>query len=174
MSIPGIETDPEGKKRSGNGDFKVLPFLPSRGERAATGLCGKPCALPARLLVVALFAAFVSSGCTFFAIAPATVARMDGFDAQWRGFNSLKTDRFDPYETEIRIKVIVVDDMSAIGYPGAVATYSHPEGAIRIVGKKINGKIVLCPAVLGHEVQHALEYQDGGFANPDKLEEFGY
>jgi len=151
----------------------VLPRLPFRREKAAGG-CRKSCALPARLLFVALFAAFVSSGCTFFAIAPATVARMDGFDAQWRGFNSLKTDRFDPYETEIKIKVIVVDDMTAIGYPGAVATYSHPEGAIRIVGKKINGKIVLCPAVLGHEVQHALEYQDGEFANPDKLEEFGY
>jgi hypothetical protein len=53
--------------------------------------------------------------------------------------------------------------------------YSHPSGVIRIVGKRINGKIVLCPAVLGLEVQHALEYQDfGKFVNPDKLEEFGY
>ena len=148
----------------------MLPPLPSRGERAAVGVCGKLCVPLARLLVVVLFAAFFS-GC---GVAPATVARMDGFDAQWRGFNSLKTDRFDAYETEIKIKVIVVDDMKAIGYPGAAATYSHPEGAIRIVGKKINGKIVLCPAVLGHEVQHALEYQDGQFANPDKLEEYGY
>ncbi|MBA4423298.1 MAG: hypothetical protein C0390_09400 [Syntrophus sp. (in: bacteria)] len=122
------------------------------------------------LLVVVLFAAFLS-GCV---LAPATVARMDGFDAQWRGFNALKGDPFDVYETEIKIKVIVVDDMKAIGYPGAVGTYSHPEGAIRIVGKKINGKIILCPAVLGHEVQHALEYQDGEFANPDKFQEFGY
>lgn len=114
----------------------MFPLLPPRGERAAVGICGRPCVPLARLLVVVLFAAFFS-GC---GVAPATVARMDGFDAQWRGFNSLKTDRFDTYETEIKIKVIVVDNMKAIGYPNAAATYSHPEGAIRIVGKKIKWK----------------------------------
>jgi hypothetical protein len=74
------------------------------------------------------------------------------------------------------VKVIVVENAKAIGYPGAAATYSHPEGVIRIIGKKINGKIVLCPSVIGHEIQHALEYQDrdGEFVNPDKLEEYGY
>jgi hypothetical protein len=137
------------------------------------GVCGRTCVPLARLLVVVLFAALLG-GCAM-GPAPATVARMDGFDAQWRGFNSLKTDRFGAYETEIKVRVVIVDDMKDIGYPGAAATYSHPSGVIRIVGKKINGKIVLCPAVLGHEVQHALEYQDfGQFANPDKLEEYGY
>jgi hypothetical protein len=124
----------------------------------------------ARFFIIALMVACYS-GCV---TAAATVARMDGFDAQWRGFNSLKGDPTLHYETEIKVKVIVVGNMADIGYPGAAATYSHPEGVIRIVGKKINGKIVLCPAVIGHEIQHALEYQDGGFANPDKLDEYGY
>lgn len=106
----------------------------------------------------------------------ATIARMDGFNAQWRGFEALKGTKSFHRETEIKVKVIVVGDSSEIGYPGAVATYSHPQGVIHIVGKMVNGKILLCPAVLGHEIQHALEYQDqdGAFANPDKLEEFGY
>ncbi len=124
----------------------------------------------ARCCIIALAVACFS-GC---GPAAATVARMDGFDSQWRGFNSLKGDPTLHYETEIKVKVIVVGNMADIGYPGAAATYSHPEGVIRILGKKINGKIVLCPAVIGHEIQHALEYQDGGFANPDKLEEYGY
>jgi hypothetical protein len=148
----------------------VLSLSSFREESVAAGGCGRSCVPLVRLLAVVFWAAFLG-GCV---AAPATVARMDGFDAQWRGFNSLKTGRFGSYETEITLKVVVVDEMEAIGYPGAAATYSHPSGVIRIVGKKINGKIVLCPAVLGHEVQHALEYQDGEFANPDKLEEYGY
>jgi hypothetical protein len=130
----------------------------------------RSCASLARFFLAGLAVACYI-GC---APAAATVARMDGFDAQWRGFNSLKGDPNLRYETEIKVKVIVVGDMADIGYPGAAATYSHPEGVIRIVGKRINGKIVLCPAVIGHEIQHALEYQDGEFANPDKLDEFGY
>jgi len=123
-----------------------------------------------RFSVVALAAA-LHIGC----VAPAaTVARMDGFNAQWRGFNLLKGDADLYYETEIKVKVVVVGDPAKLGYPGAAGTYSHPEGIIRILGKKINGKIVLCEAVLGHEIHHALQFQDGGFADPDKFEESGH
>ncbi len=136
------------------------------------GVGWRSCVPLARLLLLALFAALLG-GCA--GPAPATVARMDGFDAQWRGFNALKSEPFGAYETEIKVKVIVVEDMKSIGYPGAAGTYSHPAGVIRIVGKKIKGKIVLCPSVLGHEVQHALEYQDQGkYVNPDRLEDYGY
>jgi hypothetical protein len=147
----------------------LFPSLPMR-DKYIEVLFGRPGILLARFFIFALAVA-CCCGC---APAAATVARMDGFDAQWRGFNSLKSDPDLHYETEIKVKVIVVGNLADIGYPGAAATYSHPEGAIRIVGKRINGKIVLCPAVIGHEIQHALEYQDGGFANPDKLEEYGY
>ncbi|MCG6533382.1 MAG: hypothetical protein L7F78_01550 [Syntrophales bacterium LBB04] len=117
------------------------------------------------LLIAGLF-----TGC----VPSATIARMDGFDAQWRGFASLPTDTSLHYETEIKIKVIVVGDSSQTGYPGAVGTYSHPSGVIRVMGKRVNGKIVLCPAVIGHEIQHALQFQDGHFVDPDKMEEYGY
>ena len=125
-----------------------------------------------RICALALFTA-LHLGC---ATSAATAARMDGFDAQWRGFNSLKSEPFGIHETELKVRVIVVEDTADMNFPGAVGTYSHPQGIIRIVGKKINGKIVLCPAVIGHEIQHAMEYQDKTqiFANPDKLEEYGY
>jgi len=150
----------------------VLPLISRREERSAEGAGWKTCVLTARLALAFLLAAFLSA-CT--TVSPATVARIDGFDAQWRGFNALKSEPFGTYETEIKVKVIVVEDMKSIGYPGAAGTYSHPDGVVRIVGKKIKGKIVLCPSVLGHEVQHALEYQDQGkYVNPDRLEDYGY
>ena len=103
----------------------------------------------------------------------ATVLRADGFNQQWQGFRSLSSEPFGIHEAEIRVRVIVVEDREAIGH-GAVGTYSHPQGIIRIVGKKIKGKIVTPPAVLGHELQHALEYQGVGFVNPDRLADYGY
>ena len=77
---------------------------------------------------------------------------------------------------EIKVRVVVVEDMADMQFPGDVGTYSHTEGVIRIVGKRILGKLILNPSVLGHEIQHALEYQDpyGAFINPDKMDEYGY
>ena len=114
--------------------------------------------------------AALHTGC----VPAATIARMDGFNAQWRGFASLPASSSLDYETEIKVKVIVVGGSSQTGYPGAAATYSHPDGIIRIIGKMVNNKIVLCPAVIGHEIQHALQFQDRHFVDPDKMEEYGY
>jgi len=82
---------------------------------------------------------------------------------------------------DISVRVVVVDNKDAVGYPGAAATYSDmggkgdPRAVITIYGKKVKGKIVLPEVVLGHEMAHALEYQDKGgrFHNPDKLGEMG-
>jgi hypothetical protein len=128
----------------------------------------------ARLAAVLLLAA-LCSGCITIRSA-GTVARMEGFDAQWRGFKSLTSEPFGIHEAEIRVKIIVVEDMADMQYPGAVGTYSHPEGVIRIVGKKVKEKLILNPSVLGHEIQHALEYQDplGVFVNPDEMAHYGY
>lgn len=104
----------------------------------------------------------------------ATIARKDGFEAQYRGFDLLKSESFEPVTTDLKLRVIVVCSPRETGLPNATATYSYPEGIIRIVGKKIGGKILTCPAVLGHEVQHALEYQGKGFFNPDQSEAYGY
>lgn len=126
-------------------------------------------------LTALVLLAALCNGCVTIR-APGTVARMEGFDAQWRGFRSLKSEPFGIHETEIKVKVIVVEDMADMKYPGAVGTYSHPEGVVRIVGKKVMGKLILNPSVLGHEIQHALEYQDsyGAFINPDRMDEYGY
>ena len=99
----------------------------------------------------------------------ATMGRIDGFNAQWRGFDSIKGEPAR-YESVITVWVIVTDDLPK----GTAATYSHPQGIIRIRGKMVQGKIILPEAVLGHEIMHALEYQAEGFVNPDKLTEMGF
>jgi hypothetical protein len=122
-----------------------------------------------RLGMAALSAVFLLCGC----VPAATVARMEGFDAQWRGFEALPPDPTLHYEKDITVKVIVTGDPEAIRR-GAIANYSHPDGVIRIRGKRVNGKIVVCPACVGHEFMHALQFQDDNFVNPDQLEKYGY
>ncbi len=103
----------------------------------------------------------------------ATVARMDGFNSQWRGWAAIQGAPAASREATITVKVIVSDDMG--GYPQAAGTYSHPQGIIHIRGKiASDGKVILCESVIGHEIMHALQFQVGGFVNPDKLSDLGY
>jgi len=104
----------------------------------------------------------------------ATVLRADGFNQQWQGFRSLSSEPFGIHEAEIRVKVIVVEDRGQMPIAGAVGSYSHPQGVVHVLGKKINGKILLPEAVTGHEFIHALQFQslDGSFANPDEYWKF--
>ena len=122
-------------------------------------------------LAALLLGVMVMEGCS----PQATMLRAQGFDAQWQGFRSLPSEPFGMHETEVRVRVVVVEKMDAMPIIGAAGTYSS-NGTIHIIGKLIKGKIVTSPAVLGHEFQHALEYQDTGrmFVNPDRLEEYGY
>ncbi len=120
-----------------------------------------------RLMILLAFLA-MSTGC----VPAATVARMDGFNSQWRGFAAIPGAPASR-EATITVRVIVGDDIG--GYPQAAGTYSHPQGIIHIRGKVApDGTVVLCESVIGHEVMHALQYQVGGFINPDKLTEIGY
>jgi len=52
-----------------------------------------------------------------------------------------------------------------------VVGYATTGNEIWVLGKIVNGKIVLNQAVLGHELQHLLNWKDSNVANPDKLEE---
>jgi hypothetical protein len=95
-----------------------------------------------------------------------TQLREDGFNRQAAAFERLRGDKTYA-ETEIRVKVIVTENIPN----GWAAAYSHPEGIIWIKGKVVKGKIVVPTAILGHEVGHALQYQDGHgrFVDPDEM-----
>ena len=104
----------------------------------------------------------------------ATVLRADGFNLQWQGFRSLDGEPFGIHEADINVRVIVVEDRGQMPIAGAVGSYSHPQGVVHVIGKKIRGKILLPEAVTGHEFIHALQFQslDGSFANPDEYWKF--
>lgn len=122
-----------------------------------------------RTAMICLSIAGIALYFLLYGCAPAaTVARMDGFNSQWRGFDSIKGESAQK-TAKLTLEVIVGD--LETGWAGS---YSHPQGIIKVRGKIVNGKIVLPEAVLGHEVIHALQFQDGGFHDPDHLTEMGF
>ena len=58
--------------------------------------------------------------------------------------------------------------------PGSnVAGYATSENEIYIFGKIVNGKIIVNQAVLGHELNHLLNFKNQNIANPDSLDDLG-
>ncbi len=109
-------------------------------------------------------------GILFFltACATPTTARIDGLNSQGRGFEMLPSEPFEPFTATVKVRVRIIPQDTKGG------TYWHPEGLIVVQGKMVNGMIITCPAIVGHELQHALQYQDGRFYDPDRAEEYGY
>jgi hypothetical protein len=106
--------------------------------------------------------------CLLLAACSPTAARIDGFNAQARAFEMLQSEPFEPFVAEIKVRVRIIPQDTHGGL------YFHPEGLIVVQGKMIGDKIVTCPAIVGHEFQHALQWQDGRFYDPDRAEEYGY
>jgi hypothetical protein len=140
---------------------KVIYIANQRRDRRT--VCARIAAVCGIVALIGLLA--LCSGC----MSAATQARRDGFNSQWRGFSLIKGAPAE-HTVDITVRVIVTEDLP----PGVAATYSHPQGVIRIIGKKIGNGTVLCESVIGHEFLHALQYQTEGFANPDTLSEMGY
>jgi len=126
-------------------------------------------------LAIAHFAIAIFAALYIACANQATELRRDGFNLQWQGFRSLDSERFYPFATDIVVRVVVVPERADMPISGAAGTYSHPQGVIHVVGKMVKGKVIVPPSVIGHEAQHALEYQGNGrFVNPDKLQDYGY
>lgn len=80
------------------------------------------------------------------------------------------TKGFEPVTVSVCAEVKVVDDAKLTDSPGKIGTYRVDNKRIAIVGKQVNGKIVLPEVVLGHEMMHVLQMQDREhrFVDPDK------
>jgi len=86
------------------------------------------------------------------------------FNVTWQEYLSIPGTPAS-HVAKLSVTIVVTED---INYPAAAATYQHPQGVIRIKGKVVGGKILLCESLLGHEVLHALQQQDGIFVDPDE------
>jgi len=61
----------------------------------------------------------------------------------------------------------------AASYGENVLGYATPGNEITILGKRVGDTIVVNQAVLGHELEHLLNYQNPKVANPDDLDSLG-
>ena len=74
------------------------------------------------------------------------------------------------------VKVHIVGDRKhfswdkAAAHGSPVAGYANSNNEIFVFGKRVNGKIVINQAILGHELQHLLNFQNPAIVNPDRLE----
>ncbi len=61
---------------------------------------------------------------------------------------------------------------SAFGSP--VQGYATRNNEIWVIGKRLNDKIIVNQVVLGHELNHLLNFEKQGFANPDNLNQIEF
>ena len=87
----------------------------------------------------------------------------------------------DLYETVTLEKVTIhmVGDRSKMDWDRASAVgsgvlgYAKRNGEIWVLGKMVNGKIVLNQAVLGHELAHIISWENPAVMNPDRYDDAG-
>jgi len=110
----------------------------------------------------------------------ATDCRKHGFNIIQKGFVSLE-ELPNLHEVVIikNVKVHIVGHRRLFGwdraaaYGSPVAGYANRKNEIWIFGRILKGKIVLNQAVLGHELNHLLNFENPKIADPDKLDDLG-
>ena len=116
---------------------------------------------------------------TFFmsCIPIATDYRRQGFNYIQKGFASLP-DSPDLYEEIIidRLKIVIVGSRKHFNWDKAknekssIAGYANTKNEIYLFGKRVGNKIVLNQGVLGHELNHILNYKTPKVADPHQLD----
>lgn len=129
-----------------------------------------------RQLILAALAFALLSAC----VTLATDYRKVGFREMQRGFVMLERPP-DLRETiELKnVKVHIVGDRRHFDWdrassPGSrVLGYARRSNEIWVFGARVDGKIILNQAVLGHEFNHLLNFADPRVADPDRLDDIG-
>ena len=115
----------------------------------------------------------------FMSCAPiATEYRRQGFDYIQKGFASLP-DSPDLYEeiTIDRLKIVIVGSRKHFNLDKAkneksgIEGYANTNNEIYLFGKRIGNKIVVNQGVLGHELNHILNFKTPKIANPQHIHE---
>lgn len=106
---------------------------------------------------------------------------MQGFDLSARSFEQITDNKGLYRKIEIKnITVYIAGDRSAFEYgpykiaASGVAGYANTNNEIWLIGKTApDGGIIVNQALLGHELNHLLNFQVGEVQNPDTLEQKG-
>ena len=143
-----------------------------KGKQKGTSMV--PTRLGKLVFSVALMWAF--AGCN----SHVTDYRKMGFDYANRGFSQIeKSGRV--YEViELKsVKIYIVGDRKdfnyekAAAYGSPIAGYANTNNEIGILRKRVGDKIIINQNILGHELNHLLNFRNPKIANPDKLDEMG-
>jgi len=113
----------------------------------------------------------------------ATDLRRVGFNELQKGFASLeKTPELQNLHEVVvlkNVKIHVVGDRKyfnwdrAAAYGSPIAGYATTKNEIFVFGRIVKGKIIVNQAILGHELNHLLNFRNKKIANPDKLDDLG-
>ena len=119
---------------------------------------------------------FSFTGC----VTLATDLRKEGFNIIQKGFASL--DETPNLHEVIKLKDVTIhivgsrklfDWNIAAAYGSPVVGYANTKNEIWIFGKVVGGKIIVNQAILGHEFDHLLNFNNSMIANPDQLDALG-
>ncbi len=96
------------------------------------------------------------------------------------GFASIEETSSLYHVVELKnVKIHIIGNRSQFGdekvaaYGSPIAAYANRNNEIWLFGKEVEGKIILNQAILGHELNHLIEFKSKKLANPDKLDEMG-
>lgn len=104
--------------------------------------------------------------------------RKEGFNLMQQNFESFNA-RSD-FHTVIELKKVRVHIVSdrkyfkwdkAAAFDSAVAGYATSGNEIFVFGKRIGNEVTINQAILGHELNHLLNFKNPKVANPDKLDQ---
>jgi len=103
--------------------------------------------------------------------------RNDGFYLIQTAFDSYEEANGLNMEVELKsVRVHIVSDRKyfkwkkAAAYDSRMLGYATTGNEIFVFGRKLGNKIVVNQAILGHELNHLLNYQNPIVANPDRLD----
>ena len=110
----------------------------------------------------------------------ATGCRKAGFEKANKGFKSVYKES-ELHETIelVNVTVHIVGNRDkfkfkkAAAYGSPIQGYATRKNEIWIFGTVVNGRIVLNQAILGHELNHLLQFNHPQVHNPDKLDDIG-
>jgi len=133
--------------------------------------------LPEKCLILKLLLlAAVLAGC----VTLATDYRKVGFREIQRGYASLHkpSDLYEVIELP-KVTVHIVGDRDkfnwhkASTYGSPVLGYATRDNQIWVFGTQVKGRIILNQAVLGHELNHLLQFANPKVQDPDQLDDIG-
>ncbi len=144
--------------------------------RVKIGLAGAIRSTRKTLVFLFCSAILIAAGCT----PVATEYRLQGFQYFHRSFAQVDDDP-DLYEViELkRVRVYIVGQRKhfkwkeAAAYGSPYRGYATERNEIFVFGKRVGDKIVVDQSILGHELNHLLNFREPSVANPDKLSEMG-